>query len=292
MCSPEVMSKVQAAIRRGGGYRASRRRFLAGSGALAVAGGLLPLAGLAQGATPVATPVGEGRSVSYTSVASLSHSNSPATPLWPGTPVFARETVVTVEADGFYANMLTFHEHTGTHMDAPAHFIADGITVDLIEPANLVAPLAVIDVTANATANEDYGLTVDDILAWEAEYGELPSGAFVAMYSGWGARFGDAQAFVNQDADGVMHYPGFDPAAAAFLVEERSIVGIGSDTLSQDPGNSTDFGTHVEILGAGKFGIEGVANLETVPAIGATVVLGVTNHEAGSGGPTRILALY
>jgi kynurenine formamidase len=285
------MMKVHSAIRRGGGRSVSRRNFLASSGALAAAGAFLPMAGFAQ-ATPVATPVGDARSLSYSAVTSLSYANSPATPVWPGNPIFAMETLVTVEADGFYANLLTFQEHTGTHMDSPAHFIADGITVDLIEPRNLVAPLAVIDVTAKVTADVDYGLSVDDVLAWEAEYGQLPDGAFVAMNSGWGERYSDAEAFVNLDADGVMHYPGFSPEASTFLVEERSIVGIGSDTLSQDPGNSTDFGTHIAILGAGLFGIEGVANIDTVPSSGATVVLGAANHEHGSGGPTRILALH
>lgn len=287
MCSPEVMVKVNRAIRRSGGV--SRRGLL---GAAAATAALAPLGALAGQATPVASPVAGPQDFSWSSVASLSHSNSPDTPVWPGNPSFAMETVVTIENDGFYANVLTCHEHTGTHMDAPAHFITDGATVDQLDPAQLVAPLAVIDVTAQAEADVDYGLAVDDLLAWEAEYGTLPAGAFVAMHSGWAARIDDAEAFVNLDADGVMHYPGFSPEAAAFLIEERSIVGIGSDTLSQDPGNSTDFGTHVTILGAGRYGVEGVANLDTVPASGAMVVLGAPNHQHGSGGPTRIIALH
>ena len=83
-----------------------------------------------------------------------------------------------------------------------------------------------------------------------------------------------------------------NPDTAAFLVDKRSIVGIGTDTLSQDPGNSTDFGTHVTILGAGLYGIEGVANLDGLPASGATVVVGGPNHANASGGPARLLALY
>jgi kynurenine formamidase len=284
-----VMARVHSALKRGGSRRVSRRQVLAGAAGTAA---LLPVAGFAFQGTPEATPVLGPRALTFSSVTSLSYSNSPSTPVWPGNPVFAMETVVTIEENGFYANLLTYHEHTGTHMDAPAHFIADGQTADLLDPNTLVAPLAVIDVSAAVSLDEDYGLTVDDILAWEAEYGELPAGAFVAMYSGWGARIDDAEAFVNLDADSVMHFPGFSPDAAAFLVDERSIVGIGSDTLSQDPGNSTDFGTHVTILGAGKFGVEGVAHLETVPASGATVVLGANNHVMASGGPTRILALH
>lgn len=291
MCSPEVIARVNSALHRGR-QPVSRRQLLGAAGTVAALGAMAPLTLQARQATPVATPPSAGGTVSYTNVANLSHANSPSTPVWPGNPSFAMETVVTIEDDGFYANVLTFHEHTGTHMDAPAHFFADGNTVDLVDPTRLVAPLVVIDITEEAAANEDYALAVEDIMAWEAEYGAIPSGALVTFTSGWDARIDDPEAFVNLDANGVMHFPGFSPEAAEFLVAERSIVGIGTDTLSQDPGNSTDFGTHVAILGAGKYGLEGVANLGTVPASGATVVIGVTNHVAGSGGPARLLALY
>ncbi len=295
MCSPEVMARVHSALRRGC-QPVSRRRLLGAAGAVTVVGALAPMSLHAQSATPVASPaaspVSVGGTVSYTNVASLSYPNSPATPVWPGSPSFAMETVVTIEEDGFYGNVLTFHEHTGTHMDSPGHFFVDGNTVDRIDPSQLVAPLVVIDITAQAEADVDYGVTVDDILFWEAEYGGIPAGALVTFTSGWDARYDDPEAFVNLDADGIMHYPGFSPAAAEFLVAERSIVGIGSDTLSQDPGNSADFGTHVAILGAGKYGLEGVANLGTVPPSGATVVIGAANHVDGSGGPARLIALY
>jgi kynurenine formamidase len=288
MCAPDVMTSVHATLRR---HPVTRRNLL-GAAAFATAGALAPTSLLGQVATPVATPVATGGTATWTTVTNLSHANSPATPLWPGSPAFAMETVVTIENDGFYGNVLTFHEHTGTHMDTPGHFFTDGATADRIDPSRLVAPLVVIDITAQAEADVDYGLTVDDIMTWEAEYGPIPAGALVTFTSGWDARIDDAEAFVNVDADGVMHFPGFSPTAAEFLVAERNIVGIGSDTLSQDPGNSTDFGTHVAILGAGKYGIEGVASLGSVPASGATVVVGAANHVNGSGGPARLLALY
>lgn len=290
MCSPEVMVKVEAAIRRGGGIPASRRRFLAASGGLAAAIAAIP--SLAQEGTPIATPVTGARTITYSTVANLSHSLSPESPVWPGRDPFAIEVATTVAADGFYGNILRFHEHVGTHLDAPAHFVDGGVTADGIPPDQLVAPLAVLDVTAQAEADPDYAVAVDDVLAWEAEYGPLPTGAFVAFTSGWDARFDDPDAFVNLDAQDVQHYPGFHPDTAAFLVSERNIVGIGVDTLSQDPGNSTDFGTHVTILGAGLYGIEGVANLGQVPASGATIIVGGPNHATASGGPARLLALF
>jgi kynurenine formamidase len=265
---------------------------LAASGVAAAAGAFAPLTLRAQDATPVATPVVEGRTITYSVVANLSHPLSPESPVWPGRLPFQMETETTVADDGFAASVLTIHEHIGTHLDAPAHFVDGGTTTDLIGADQLVAPMAVIDVVAQASADVDYAVTIDDLLAWEAENGELPVGAFVAMNSGWSDRFSDAEAFVNLDADGVQHYPGFDPEAATFLIEQRSIVGIGVDTLSQDPGNSTDFGTHVAIAGAGLYGVECVANLGDVPSSGATIIVGGPNHEGGSGGLARLLALF
>lgn len=288
MCSPDVMARVHSALRR---QPVSRRRFLGSAGVAAAGAALAPAALFAQ-ATPVASPVTVGGTIDYTSIASLSHALAPESPVWPGRAPFGIEVATTVAADGFYANTITYHEHVGTHLDAPAHFVEGGATVDRIDPSQLVAPLVVLDVTTQAEADEDYAVTVDDVLAWEAEYGPLPAGAFVAFTSGWDARWDNPEAFVNLDGDDVQHYPGFHPDTAAFLVAEREIVGIGTDTLSQDPGNSTDFGTHVTILGAGLYGIEGVANLGSVPASGATVIVGAPNHLGGSGGPARLLALY
>lgn len=291
MCSPEVMARVQNSILRHG-RTTSRRQLLGASGAVAAAGLLAPFATVAQNATPVATPVAPSLGLTINSVVSLSHVLTPESPVWPGNDPFMIESVVTIEEDGFYGNRLTVWEHTGTHVDAPAHFFADGATADLIDPRALIAPLAVIDITAKADADDDASVAVDDILAWEAEYGELPAGAFVAFTSGWDARFDDPEAFVNLDTQGVMHFPGFSPDAATFLVEERSIVGIGSDTLSQDPGNSTDFGAHIAILGSGRYGIEGIANLGDVPASGSAVFVGSPNHGEASGGLTRLLAAF
>lgn len=235
--------------------------------------------------TPEATPVSEIRAP----IVDLTHLMDSSIPVWPGNEPFTAEPAKTFENDGFYQQKVTFWEHTGTHFDAPIHFIEDGITSDAIDIGMLFAPLAVIDISARAAEDADTSLTVDDILAYEATYGELPSGALVAMNSGWSSKWDDPEAFVNLDADGVQHYPGFHPDAAEFLVTERDIVGVGVDTLSQDPGNSTDFGTHITILGAGKYGIEGLNNLSAVDPAGATVYVGAPKWEGSSGGPCRVI---
>jgi kynurenine formamidase len=286
------MAHVHEAIARKQGI--DRRDLLKAAGATAVAGALLGhgqrhLA--AQGATPVASPVGLG-SIAVNSIVDLTHVWSPTFPVFAGAEYLSEDIVYTVAEDGYYVKRLHFEEHTGTHLDAPAHFIEGGATADVLPIENFFAPIVVVDISAKASQDADAAVTVDDLMAWEAEYGPLPERAFVAMYSGWESRIAEPDTYVNLDGEGVQHYPGFDPEAAAFLVEERDIVGIGVDTLSQDPGISEDFGTHVTILGAGKYAVENVANLAMIPPVGATVIVGGPKHEAASGGPTRLFAAF
>ncbi len=291
MCSPLVMARVQAELTRRGLLRAG----LAAGAAAAVttvAGRRSVAAQATPVSQPVATPVAMPSLAGFSAMVDLTHVVSPAFPVYPGTGQMEIESARTIADDGFYSVKLTFNEHTGTHMDAPAHFIADGTTAELIPIDRLVAPLAVIDISSRAASDPDAQLTPDDIMAWEAANGALPSGTFVAMFSGWEARLPDAEAFINADASGVQHYPGIHPDAAMLLVEERDIVGVGVDTLSQDFGASVDFATHVTILGAGKYGVEGIANLGAVPPAGASIIVGGPKHVAASGGPSRLFALY
>jgi kynurenine formamidase len=198
----------------------------------------------------------------------------------------------TIQGNGFYKNLLVEDEHTGTHMDAPAHFAPDGTSAERLPVERLVAPLAVIDISSRAASDPDAQLMPDDITAWESQHGQLPAGAFVAMYSGWEARLGDPASFINQDAAGVPHFPGFHPDAAALLVNERDIVAIGVDTVSLDFGASTDFKTHLTVLPAGKYGLENLAALASVPPSGATIIVGGPKHINASGGPTRAFAVF
>jgi kynurenine formamidase len=295
MCSPMVMAKVQE--------RVSRRRLLgrmgaAGAVAPAGAAALGPVRAAPRGqatpvaggaATPAASPVAL---LGFTRIQDLSHTHSPTFPMFPGAQQMQINLLVTVEADGFYKNQLILDEHTGTHMDAPAHFDADGMTADRLPVGRFVAPLAVIDIAERAGGDPDAQLMPDDVLAWESRHGPLPAGAFVAMHSGWEARLVDPPSFINQDAAGTPHFPGFHPDAAALLVEEREIVGIGVDTVSLDFGAAQSFDAHLAALGAGKYGLENLAALATVPPSGATIVVGGPKHVDASGGPTRVFALF
>jgi kynurenine formamidase len=224
-------------------------------------------------------------------VVDLTHRLTPDFPLYPGVPPMKFDVVATVRTDGWYEAVLTIDEHTGTHVDAPAHFASAGATIDLIPAEHLVAALAVVRIADRAVSDPDTLLSLDDLLAWERRHGRLPPGAFVAMDSGWDRRVADPPTFLNSDPAGVMHYPGFHPEAAAYLIQERDIVGVGVDTLSLDHGPSADFPTHLTVLPAGKYGVEALANLGLLPPSGATIVVGGLTHVGGSGSPARVLAL-
>jgi kynurenine formamidase len=141
-----------------------------------------------------------------------------------------------------------------------------------------------------AARHADYQLSPADLAAWEARHGPLPDNGCVAMHSGWAQHVSSAR-FAGRDAAGVMHFPGIHPEAADWLIKQRRIAGLAVDTLSLDHGPSRDFRTHQLWLPSGGWGIENIANLDQVPASGATLVLGVPKVKDASGGPARILAL-
>ncbi len=191
----------------------------------------------------------------------------------------------------FNINEWRFNEHTGTHLDAPLHFSADGKSVSEIPVGDLICPLAIIDIRAKAAEDADAQVTPDDVKAWTDANGDLPEGACVAMLSGWGAHLG-TDKFRNVGDDGkTMHFPGFHLEAAQMLMEAPSVKGIAVDTLSLDHGASPDFATHYAWLPSGRWGLECVANLESLPASGATIVVGAPKLKGGTGGPSRVFAM-
>ncbi|RIK85304.1 MAG: cyclase [Hyphomicrobiales bacterium] len=192
------------------------------------------------------------------------------------------------EKDTFNLYELRINEHTGTHIDAPLHFSADGRSVAELPVEDLVAPLVVVDIRARAADDPDAQLTPDDLKAWTDANGALPEGAVVALNSGWDAHVG-TEKFRNADAEGKMHFPGFHIEAIRQLLE-TSVKAIAVDTLSLDFGPSPDFAVHNTWLPAGRYGIEGVANLGSLPASGATIVVGAPKVRGGTGGPARVFA--
>jgi len=262
--------------------RLGRRGFFKGAGVATLAVG--------TGAVASFRPAAAQMPRQFERVVDLTHTLGRNFPTFEGSPNLEMERIVSLDADGYNMFRWLLVEHTGTHMDAPFHFSNDGFSADEIPLDQLVVPLAVIDIRAKAADDPDAQLTPDDIAAWEAEHGELPANACVAMNSGWDAHVG-TDMFRNADADGVMHFPGFHVEATEMLAAERSVAGIAVDTLSLDFGPSPDFAVHYQWLPTNRWGIEAIANLGAVPASGATLVVGGPKIEGATGGPSRVIAL-
>jgi kynurenine formamidase len=171
---------------------------------------------------------------SFTTVLDLTHTLYEGFPTFDGSKWFTKEKKFTFATDKLNINTWTVVEHTGTHMDAPLHFTADGHSVDEIPITDFVVPLAVVDISQRAQENPDTALTPDDIQRWEATNGPLPEGCCVMMNSGW-HRFLDSPRFTGHDDAGKNHCPGFHGETAHMLLTERNVKGIGVDTLSQTP---------------------------------------------------------
>lgn len=281
MCPPAVLESMRNPV------LSRRALFKLGISAAAVAAGVTgPAAAEAARAAPV-------HPTRFSRILDLTHILGPNMPVFSDSdPTFSIKQFVIHEDSGYYGNVISYWEHVGTHMDAPAHFDPKGIFVDQIPPENLVAPAVVINITDRAQRDPDTVVTPDDIRAWERRYGRIPANAAVLMASGWGARIGSKETHRNADASGVMHFPGFGKEAVDFLLTERNVAGIGVDTLSIDHGPSTTFAVHYTWLPAGKCGLENVANLESIPPSGATLIVGAPKVASGSDGPSRVFAVW
>ena len=235
----------------------------------------------------------EGIASGQTRVIDLTHPLNAQNPHWPGPGYepFHYEIFATLDKDGVLSGKFSMAEHTGTHLDAPNHFAEGQLPVDRIPPQQLFCPAVVIDVRQQVSQSADYTVTPMDVLNWEQQFGRIPDNALVFAYSGWDSRWSDFEKYKNADAQGGLHFPGFSAEAANLLAEERNIAGIGIDTLSVDPGTSKDFSVHHISHGKGKYHIENAANLGSLPASGAFVVVAPVKIENGTGGPARIFAL-
>jgi len=226
-------------------------------------------------------------------VIDLTHPLNAQNPHWPGPGYepFKYEIFATLEKDGVLSGRFTMAEHTGTHLDAPNHFTEGQIPVDKIPVEQLFVPAVVIDVRTRVSQNADYQLTAADVTEWEETHGRIPQNAVVMMYTGWDERWTDFEKYKNADSSGTLHFPGFSVEAAKLLAEDRNVAGIGIDTLSVDYGMSKDFAVHHAVHGRGKYHLENVASLGSVPPAGAQLVVAPIKIENGTGGPARIFAL-
>lgn len=238
-------------------------------------------------------------------VVDLSQPLGPDTPVIGLPPMFAASPGVSMDVisryddkgPAWYWNTIRMGEHTGTHFDAPVHWITGrqlpDNTTDSIPVRQFVGPACVIDVTAEVAANEDYLLDVAALERWEAVNGRIPRGAWVLLRTGWSRRL-TAAAFLNVREDG-PHSPGFDHATSLLLAKERDVLGVGVETIGTDAGQAgrfdPPFPNHSIMHGSGKFGLASLCNLDRLPPVGAVVVAAPLKLVGGSGSPVRAIAL-
>jgi len=198
---------------------------------------------------------------------------------------------------GWYWNNVSFGEHSGTHFDAPIHWISGRDlpynSVDTLPTAHFIAPACVIDCGAQAKADADFLLTTALIKRWEERHGRIPAGAWVLMRTDWSKR-NDPIAYQNLDDTG-QHTPGPDPDCVRFLVNERDVLGFGTETIGTDAGQAAHFAPpypcHYYMHGAGKYGLQCLCNLDLLPATGALIVAAPLKILQGSGSPLRVFAI-
>ncbi|WP_116948590.1 cyclase family protein [Jiangella endophytica] len=196
----------------------------------------------------------------------------------------------------WYWNNITTGEHTGTHFDAPVHWVTgrDGEDVAQVPLPRLIAPAAVVDVAEQAAADPDFLLEIEHVKAWEADHGPLPDGGWLLLRTGWDARSADQDAFLNANETG-PHTPGVSVDCARWLADVAPILGLGVETVGTDAGAAHSFDPafpcHSFLLGAGKYGLTQLQNLDRLPPTGAVVVAAPLPIAGGSGSPARVLAL-
>ena len=219
---------------------------------------------------------------------------------WPNTPAFRMWEIARYDERGpaWYWNGFETGEHTGTHFDAPIHWVSGKDlpenSVDQINPKKFVGPACVIDATADAQSDSDFLLTVERVQQWESKHGKIPAGAWVLLRTGWSKR-SDPSEYINMQEDGHPHTPGFMKECSQFLAKERDILGVGVETVGTDAGCAgifdPPFPNHYFMHGSGKFGLAGLCNLDQLPPTGAVVFAAPLKIVNGSGSPLRAIAI-
>ena len=238
-------------------------------------------------------------------VVDLTQPLGPDTPVIALPPLFAASPGMTIEVisrydergPAWYWNTLHLGEHTGTHFDAPVHWISGkdlpDNACDTIPVQRFIGPACVLDVTREVAQDADFLLRPEHILAWEERHGRIPPGAWVLLRTDWSKRR-SAREFFNADAQG-PHTPGFHASAAELLARERDVQGVGVETVGTDAGQAATFDppfpNHTIMHGAGKFGLASLCNLDQLPPTGAIVIAAPLRIVQGSGSPVRVLAI-
>ena len=230
------------------------------------------------------------KTISYSRIVDLSHVIDPKIPIWPGDPAVEFQVVAHFATEGYYLRKFTIGEHSATHMNAANSFVKEGTGIDAYPPQSRVVKAVVVDVRDKVQKNPDYTLSQQDVLDWEQQHGEIPAESVVILYTGWQEKWGDSAAFFNQDIQGKLHFPGFNGETTRFLLHQRKIVGVGIDTHGVDPGLDSDYSTNKQVLNQNGIVLECLTNLDQLPPVGTTLILGTLRLKGGSGTPLSVMA--
>lgn len=222
----------------------------------------------------------------------LTHAFGPDTPVWQGfgqarfdaasDPATGRPYAIA--GDGFRATQYTMVGQYGTHVDAPAHFDPDGVTLDRMSVTNMVLPLVVFDLTPVLAADPAHAFGVADLEAWERVHGRVPAGCFAALRTDMSRDWESAPArFMRQP------FPAWSPEAVRLLFERRGVVAIGHESMDTD--TTSDLQSETWLLRHGHWQVEVMANLDQVPATGALIVVAWPKPRGGVGFPVRAFAI-
>lgn len=221
----------------------------------------------------------------------LTHSFGPDTPVWSGfgqakmSPAADPKTKkpYTIKEDGFRSTFYEMVGQYGTHVDPPAHFAENGITMDEIPLKQMILPLIVLDATPYLAKDPNHAFSVADLKAWEKKHGRVPKGAFVALRTDMHKDFDNPERFKRAP------FPAWAFETIKFLYEQRGIVANGHESLDTDTTEKMLAETY--LLQKGHYQIEVMAHLDKVPAKGAFIVVSWPKVKKGLGFPARAFAI-
>lgn len=228
----------------------------------------------------------------------LTHEFSEETIYWPTAEPFKKETVFQGRAEaGFYyeAHSFSAAEHGGTHLDAPIHFAENRHTLEQVPVEQLIGPGALIRIAEKVEKNRNYQLSVEDVLLWEKDNGEIVEDSILLVDTGSSKLWPDREKYMGTSERGPgalakLKFPGIHPEAAEFLATKRKVKAVGLDSPSIDFGGSKLFESHQILFEKNIPGMENVANLDRLPLKGFTVIALPMKIKGGSGGPLRVVA--
>ena len=230
----------------------------------------------------------------------LSHSLNNDSQYWSGIPEGSVELCKTVFDWGnpmleCLIQTFKFPGQFGTHIDFPGHFAHEGVLSEAFGVKDGVFPLCVIDLTEKVAEDPCYVATSEDIKAYEAQYGPIPDGAFVALRTDWSKRWPDMDALSGIAEDGSENFPGWSLDALKYIYEERNAAANGHETLDTDASKEAaaaeDHACERYVLEKGKLQVEVLCNLDQVPAAGAVVFVAWPRIEGATGLPVRVWAI-